>query len=59
MSINFEIPDRIVQEQNMLRMVAEGVMRPESRHLDEHEHERPWTFIRAMWGVVRDQQKRS
>src|SRR5258708_4348070 len=59
MAISFEIPERIIQETQMLKAVAEGVMRPASRHLDEHEHERPWDFINMMWPVMRDQQAKS
>ena len=43
----------------MLKGVAEGLMRPASHYLDEHEHERPWDFINAMWPVMRDQQART
>ncbi len=59
MAIAFDIPERIVQEREMLRQVAEGVMRPISREMDEHEHERPWQFISVMWPVLRDQQARA
>lgn len=48
MAISFEIPERLLQEREMLKSVAEGIMRPESRYLDEHEHERPHSFIKAM-----------
>lgn len=59
MSIDFELPERILQEREMTKAVAENVMRPFSRHLDEHEHERPWEFINLMWPVMRDQQARA
>ena len=45
MPISFEIPERIAQETQMLHAVAESVMRPLSREMDENEHERPWPFI--------------
>jgi acyl-CoA dehydrogenase len=59
MAISFDIPDRIVQETQMLKAVAEGVMRPISREMDENEHERPWPFINSMWPVLRDQQAKA
>jgi len=59
MSISFEIPERILQEREMMKAMAEGIMRPASRRLDEHEHERPWDFINMTWPVLRDQQARA
>jgi acyl-CoA dehydrogenase len=56
--IDFEMPEKITQEMQMVQMVASQVMRPNSRYLDEHEHERPKDFINMMWPVVRDQNKR-
>jgi acyl-CoA dehydrogenase len=58
MAISFEIPERITQETAMLKAVAENVMRPISREMDEHEHERPWPFINMMWPIMRDMQAR-
>ncbi|MCE7947351.1 MAG: acyl-CoA dehydrogenase [Chloroflexi bacterium CFX4] len=59
MTISFAIPERVLQEREMLKGVAEGIMRPESRHLDEYEHERPHSFVKAMWYVLRDQQAKA
>ena len=59
MAISFAIPERVLQEREMLKGVAEGIMRPESRHLDEYEHERPHSFVKAMWYVLRDQQAKA
>lgn len=59
MAISFQIPDRVLGEREMLRYVAESVMRPDSRKLDENEHERPWAFINAMWPVLKDQQAKA
>lgn len=56
--INFEIPARIKQELMMVEMVANQVMRPRSRYLDEHEHERPTEFINMMWPAVKEQNRR-
>ena len=58
MPISFEIPERIKQNLQMTEALASGIMRPEARYYDEHEHERPHTFITMTWPVMRDQQKR-
>ncbi len=58
MPISFEIPERIRQNLQMTEALASGIMRPESRYYDEHEHERPHTFITMTWPIMRDQQKR-
>jgi acyl-CoA dehydrogenase len=56
--ISFEIPERITNELQLAKMVAEQMMRPKSRYYDEHEHERPVEYINFMWPVLRDQNKR-
>ena len=56
--INFEIPEKITNELQMAKMVAEQVMRVKSRYYDEHEHERPVEYISLMWPVMREQNKR-
>ncbi len=58
MAISFELPERIKQNLQMLEGLARGVMRPESRDLDEHEHKRPTTFIQMTWPVAKEQQRR-
>jgi len=58
MAISFEIPERIKQNLQMTEALATGIMRPESRALDENEHTRPETFIQMTWPVMREQQKR-
>lgn len=55
--INFEIPERITNELQLVKMVAEQMMRPHSRRYDEHEHERPWEYINFMWPILREQNK--
>ncbi|MBZ0290597.1 MAG: acyl-CoA dehydrogenase family protein, partial [Anaerolineae bacterium] len=57
MSINFEIPDFILQQTQMVQWVAESTMRPYARQLDENEHERPKEFAETIWPILRDQQK--
>lgn len=56
--ISFEIPSRITNEVQLVKMVAEQVMRPKSRYYDEHEHERPVEYINMMWQFLRDQNKK-
>ena len=56
--IDFEIPAKIKQELMMVEMVANQVMRPQSRYLDEHEHERPTAFVNMMWPIIKDQNRR-
>lgn len=56
--IDFEIPAKIKQELMMVEMVANQVMRPQSRYLDEHEHERPTDFVKMMWPIIKDQNRR-
>ncbi len=58
MAISFEVPERIKQGLEMTKALATGIMRPEARSLDEHEHTRPDTFIKMTWPVMQDQQKR-
>ena len=60
MAISFDIPERIEQERDMLKaLVIDNTVRPYSREMDEHEHERPWPFINAMWPIMRDMQVKS
>jgi len=49
--IDFELSDSTRNARKMTHMVAEQMMRPISRHCDEHEHEKPWDFINTMWSV--------
>src|SRR5690349_19288902 len=57
MPINFEIPEHITQQMQMVQMAAEYSMRPVSRELDEHEHDRPTQFVETMWPFMRDMTK--
>lgn len=43
--INFEIPEKILNQNQMVKMIAEQAMRPFSRELDENEHQRPKMFV--------------
>ncbi|MCB8942777.1 MAG: acyl-CoA dehydrogenase family protein [Ardenticatenaceae bacterium] len=55
--IDFQIPEKLLNELKMTEMVAAQVMRPHARYYDEHEHERPKEFINMMWPVMREQNK--
>jgi acyl-CoA dehydrogenase len=56
--IDFELPEKITNELQMAKMVAESIMRQYSRYYDEHEHERPVEYINMMWPIMREQYKR-
>ncbi len=47
--IDFEIPEFLSVQLQALEQVAFQVMRPAARYYDEHEHERPWEYIKMMW----------
>ena len=51
--IDFSAPEVIVQQQYALQTVAENMMRPVSRALDENEHEIPWDYISFMHTAMR------
>ncbi len=57
--ISFEIPESIVNQSQMTKMVAEQAMRPYSRDLDEHEHERPEAFVNMTWPFAQQMMKSS
>lgn len=48
MTIEFEAPKPILQQQVMLKTVAEEMMRTKSREFDENEHSIPWDYIEFM-----------
>jgi acyl-CoA dehydrogenase len=47
--IDFETPSVIERNVAMMKMLAEGMMRPMARQLDENEHEKPWNYINMVW----------
>jgi acyl-CoA dehydrogenase len=49
MPIEFKLPEAIEKQLQPVRAIAENVMRPESRYLDDHEHTRPIKFVQMMW----------
>ncbi|MCE9647858.1 MAG: acyl-CoA dehydrogenase family protein [Chloroflexi bacterium] len=48
MTIEFEAPKPILQQQVMLKTVAENMMRSVSREFDENEHSIPWDYVEFM-----------
>lgn len=48
MTIEFETPKPVEQARFLLQTVADNMMRPYSRDMDEHEHEIPFSYIEFM-----------
>ena len=46
--ISFEMPKPLVQTRTVVETVANNMMRPVSREMDENEHEIPWAYIEFM-----------
>lgn len=59
MPINFQVPDDLEQQRQMIEFFAQTAMRPHSRDLDENEHAKPTEFVNMIWPVLRDQQAHS
>ena len=57
--ISFELPEFIVNQQQLLKMVAEQAMRPYSRELDENEHARPKAFVDMTWPFTQQMMARA
>jgi len=53
MTIEFETPKPIAQQQFVLKTVAEEMMRSVSRMLDEQEHTIPYSYIEFMHAAMR------
>jgi len=47
--IDFEAPNVIQRNVEMIKMTAENMMRPVARQVDENEHEKPWDYINMVW----------
>jgi acyl-CoA dehydrogenase len=47
--IDFEAPSVIKRNVEMIKMMAENMMRPVARQYDEDEHEKPWDYINMVW----------
>ncbi|MCB0064970.1 MAG: acyl-CoA dehydrogenase family protein, partial [Caldilineaceae bacterium] len=57
MSIEFKTPGVIEKQLRPVQVIAENVMRPESRELDDHEHERPVKFIQMIWPQMKEMER--
>jgi acyl-CoA dehydrogenase len=57
--ISFELPPFIVNQSQLIEMVAKQAMRPYSRDLDEHEHSRPEAFVNMTWPFTQEMVKRT
>ncbi len=55
--MDFSLSEAAKARRNMMRMVAEGMMRPISRQYDEQEHTEPWDFFNTMWEASRANQE--
>ncbi|MCB0107901.1 MAG: acyl-CoA dehydrogenase family protein, partial [Caldilineaceae bacterium] len=53
MSIAFKTPELIEKQLRPVQVIAEHVMRPDSRQLDDQEHTRPVKFIEMIWPQMR------
>jgi acyl-CoA dehydrogenase len=53
MTIEFETPKPILQQQVMLKTIAENMMRSVSREFDENEHAIPWDYIEFMHNAMK------
>jgi acyl-CoA dehydrogenase len=51
--IDFEMPASLKKTETLMQTVAENMMRPFSRHFDEHEHDIPWDYINFMHEAMR------
>jgi acyl-CoA dehydrogenase len=57
MPIEFKLPATIEKQLEPVRLIAEQVMRPESRYLDDHAHERPVKYVSMMWPQMKQMEK--
>ena len=47
--IEFQMPEAIARQRDLIQQVAAGMMREQARYFDENEHEIPWDYINRMW----------
>ena len=57
MAIEFKLPETIEKQIRGVQLVAENVMRPESRRLDDNEHERPVRFVSVMLPQMQEMER--
>ncbi len=57
MAIEFRTPEEIEKQLRQVSVVAENVMRPESRQLDDAEHVRPVNFVHMIWPQMKEMER--
>ena len=57
MSIKFELPKAVESQLRPVEVIAEQVMRPESRRLDDDEHARPDKFVHMIWPQMTEMER--
>ena len=57
MAIEFKLPESIEKQLRGVQIVADNAMRPESRYLDDHEHERPVRYVSMMWPQMQEMER--
>ena len=57
MAIEFKLPESIEKQLRQVQIVAEHAMRPDSRRLDDNEHERPTRYIAMMLPQMQEMER--
>ena len=57
MAIEFKLPEAIEKQLRGVQIVAENAMRPDSRRLDDNEHERPLRYIAMMLPQMQEMER--
>lgn len=57
MAIEFKTPEVIEKQLRAVQMVAEHAMRPDSRRLDDNEHERPHRYVAMMLPQMQEMER--
>jgi acyl-CoA dehydrogenase len=57
MAIEFKLPEAIEKQIRGVQIVAENAMRPDSRRLDDNEHERPVRYVAMMLPQMQEMER--
>jgi len=57
MAIEFKTPEAIEKQLRGVQIVAENAMRPDSRRLDDNEHERPLRYVAMMLPQMQEMER--
>lgn len=57
MAIEFKTPEAIEKQLRSVQIVAEHAMRPDSRRLDDNEHERPTRYVAMMLPQIQEMER--